>query len=500
MSDTSLDAPPDPAQAYLSDADKLELLRLEADHCKLAATDPVAFTSYVLREEETGQRIEHSPRHVEWHDFLSAHTRAIIWAHVEGGKTQQISIGRVLYEIGCNPQLRVVCVSSTFGQSEGICRAVARYISGSPELQRVFPNLRRHPRHPWNASEITVERRGRAKDPTLRTCGVYGKILGARIDLLIFDDILGYENTRTDQQRKAVVAWVKSTLEGRLTKNARVWAMGMIWHPEDLYHQLDANPLYSSIRGPVLRPDGRSAWPAVWPDERIATRRVEMGEMEFRRQMLCEEVSDEESRFKREWIEACEARGSNKTMTWMLQDVPPGYRIYTGVDLGVRDKETSAETVLFTIAIHPDESRELLWIEAGKWGGPDIVAKVIDTHHRFRSIVFVENVAAQNFILQFTQAESAVPVVPFETTGSKMWHPDFGVESLGVEMANQKWIIPSKGGLHPEVVKWKNELMGYQPGQHCGDRLMASWFAREGARLQKPKKKIQRRRVNLLSR
>ena len=44
----------------------------------------------------------------------------------------------------------------------------------------------------------------------------------------------------------------------------------------------------------------------------------------------------------------------------------------TGVDLGTRENTTSDLTVLFTICVHPHESREVLWIESGRWTAPAI--------------------------------------------------------------------------------------------------------------------------------
>jgi hypothetical protein len=111
------------------------------------------------------------------------------------------------------------------------------------------------------------------------------------------------------------------------------------------------------------------------------------------------------------------------------------------------------------------------------------VAKIIDHHRRFFSICVVENNAAQDFIVQFARGQFAVPIRPF-TTGRNKAHPEFGVESIAAEMAGGKWVIPNnEGRCTPEVDAWISEMLYYDPTAHTGDRLMASWFAREGARL-----------------
>ncbi|KKK64061.1 hypothetical protein LCGC14_2988030, partial [marine sediment metagenome] len=90
---------------------------------------------------------------------------------------------------------------------------------------------------------------------------------------------------------------------------------------------------------------------------------------------------------------------------------------------------------------------------------------------------------AQDFIVQFARGAFAVPIQPF-TTGRNKAHPEFGVESIAAEMAGEKWIIPNESGaIDPEIQEWISEMLYYDPTAHTGDRLMASWFAREGARM-----------------
>ena len=77
---------------------------------------------------------------------------------------------------------------------------------------------------------------------------------------------------------------------------------------------------------------------------------------------------------------------------------------------------------------------------------------------------------------------------PFNTRGSgkvgNKNHPQDGVEGIAAEMANSRWIIPcdTEGKPSPEIEAWIQEMLYYDPRGHTGDRLMASWFAREGSR------------------
>jgi hypothetical protein len=472
-------------------------------HRERARVDPAAFNSYVLRDEETGSPIALQPMHVEWHRLISAHKRTLIWSHVEAGKSQQISIGRALFELGRNSNLRIVIASNTDGQAQKICGAIAKYIEQSKELHEVFPNLKRARGAVWTKHQLQIERDKEdpsvAKDPSVATCGVHGNILGSRIDFLIVDDILDYENVRSANQRHELRAWFRSTLEGRLTRSYKIVCVGTAWDKDDIMHHFASEEDWVAVRYPVVDEAGTLSWPERWPAERIAEKARTLGVVEANRQLRCVARSDEEARFKRAWIDTCLQRGNGKSMVYALESVPPGYRVFTGVDLSVGNAHSDL-TALFTIAIHPDESRQVLCVESGRWGGPEIVRRIKDAHRRFDSIVIVENNASQEFILQFTRESSAVPVRPFTTTKNAFKNPEFGIESLATEMENGKWIIPNvNGSMHPEIAAWINDLLYYDPESHPGDRLMASYFAREGARETK-RKKIVRRQVDTLRR
>lgn len=459
-------------------------------HCQLARVDPSAFMTYVLRDEETNKPLFQSPLHTRLQRLASEHKRLVIWAHVEAGKTHQLSIGRALWELGKDPSLRIVVVSNTFGQAQKICFTIGKYIESSAEYHRVFPHIRKAAKGPWARNVLQIERPTRAKDPSVTTLGIHGNILGARIDLLILDDLLDYENTMSLTQRDDLWNWFQSTLETRLTRKARIWCVGTAWNADDFMHRVAQQKEWFYARFGVLDAEGHSTWPDRWPEDRIIEKRSVLGPVEFNRQLMCITRSDEESRFKLSWINACKERGNGKDLIYAFNAVPDGYRIYTGVDLSV-GYSNSDLSALFTIAVHPDESRQIIDITSGRWKGPEIVERIIDTYNRYHGIIMVENNASQEFIAQFTRKMSAVPIKSFTTTGSRLRHPEFGLETLATEMYNVKWIIPNKDGIcHPEVEAWINDLLYYDPKSHAGDRLMASWFAREAARQVKPKVKF----------
>jgi hypothetical protein len=447
---------------------------------RLARTDVNVFCEFVLKDEKTGQQIEQAPTHEAWHELADKHDRLLVWAHIESGKTVQLSVGRTLWELGRDPSLRYLILSNTKTQATKIADSIRRYIENSSELKDVFPHM--VPGEPWGSNAFSIKRPTISKDPSIQTAGVHGNVLGSRLDRVVLDDVLDYENTQTEDLRKGLIEWVASTALGRVVEGGKWRGVGTAFHPQDLLHHL-ARQGWAAFKYPVVDVAGNPRWPERWSLERIAEKVKELGPIEAQRQLMCEARDDSTARFKRDWIEIGLRLGEGTSLASALHVLPPGYRTYTGVDLAVQQKDASDSTCLFTIAIDPHGNRNVLNIDAGKWSGPEIVVKINQAHQRYQSIVIVENNAAQDFIRQFAIAGSAVPIIPF-TTGRNKAHPEFGIESIATEMAQGKWRIPNYNGkMHPEVALWVDEMLFYSPAAHTGDRLMSSWFAREGARL-----------------
>ena len=464
-------------------AAKMEMVKASrAQLIELARTNGAAFNAMVLKDEMTGSPIRLAPMHRKWHRLVDKHPRLNIISHVEAAKSQTLSVGRVLFELGKNPNTRCVIVSNTMMQAQKLLKSIASYIERSEELHEIFPDLKPNPTGPWTLTQLAVERKGHPKDPSVQSTGVHGAITGARIDLLVLDDILDYENARTPAGREDLWDWVHSALFGRLTANARVISVGNAYHRDDFLHRIEKNSLWTTVRFPVMEQDGELSWPERWPIERITHKREELGPVEFSRQMMCQARDDTESRFQKQWVALCLTRGNGKGLVHAVAQPPPGSAIYTGVDLAVQQHSSADLTAFTTILVYPNGDREILNIESGRMAGPQILEKIKELYHRYQGIFFVENNAAQDFILQFLKASTAIPVRPF-TTGRNKVHPEFGIEGVAAEMAAGKWIIPNRDGkMHSEVEALVNEMLYYDPKAHSGDRLMSCWMAREAAR------------------
>ncbi|HET9959633.1 MAG TPA: hypothetical protein VFQ61_34310 [Polyangiaceae bacterium] len=435
-----------------------------------ARKDLAAFTEYVF-----GLRL--APHHRAWALALSEAPRLVLMAPVEHGKTTIASVALPLWVLGNAPDSRIALVSETHTQAARPLAAIREHILRNPRVREVFPNLRpaRGARERWSDSEVVVERPSASKDPSVVAVGVSGPLLGARLDLAILDDVCSWENSFTSGQREKVIAWFRSTLVGRVVAEGRVVVVGTPWHREDLLHVLEDGSEYRVQRDPAMNHAGEPLWPEAWPLERLEQRRREIGEIEFSRQMLLTVLAEAGARFREAWVEQAFAAASAVGCR-MMETYADAAPTFTGVDLAVGSTVHHDESALFTVALLPDGRRQVLSIEAGRWQAPEIVARIRSTRLRYRSRVRVESNAAQAYIAQFLAADGVH--VDAHMTGRNRHDPVFGIESLAVELEQARWIVPDA----PETRTWARELLAFSPAAHPGDRLVASWLAREAAR------------------
>lgn len=438
--------------------------------------------------------VDVAPFQRRWHAVVNEHPRVVLWAPVEHGKTAQMSIAFAVWCLGRDPSLHGLIVGATATAAEKVLSAVRQLIDESPWVRAVFPALKpvKGKYAKWTDEKIRVE--GIAlgdKDYSLQAIGFGGSILGARLNLLIGDDLVTFETSATHLQRQKVIDWWLSTLVGRLLPRARVLLLGNAWFPDDLMHHLVRHSKYYEHRDEAYRERENGTldpasilWPSQWDAERLQQRIDELGVVEARRQLRCIAYASGSSQFDLEWFDRAFTLGEElwgKTFGKLLPRFLTRYDgpllVKTGVDLGVSRKEGADFTSLFTLAVDTDTGRRFpIHVERGKWTGPEIIDRLARVHARYGGDLIVENNAAQDYLVQWTQ-EKGIPVRA-TTTGSSKADPRFGVPSIAQELEQGLWALP----LEPEIHKWRADCLAYSPDKHVGDTLMASWFAREAAR------------------
>ena len=147
-------------------------------------------------------------------------------------KSTCFTVVNSLWLIGNNPNIRILIVSASAMQAQSFLREIKDKILKSPRYRQIFGDLfpedTKSPGEKWTSSEIIVRRSASHKDPTVTALGSGGPILSKRADVIICDDILSVENTRTSAQREKIKQWYNEVLLPVLEPDGVVINVGCI--------------------------------------------------------------------------------------------------------------------------------------------------------------------------------------------------------------------------------------------------------------------------------
>jgi hypothetical protein len=499
------------------------LLRQRAE----AQSDLCAFYSSVMRHEITKAPLTPAPHQELMFSFMLHHDKTVFRQPIGTGKTFSMAAA-TLFFLGRDNTTRGMVLSKTQELAGKPLAMVSDYIM-QPQLNRqlrfVFDKLRRssRPTDPWTTTKITIDRPPGIRDPSLIAAGLDTGVSGARISWLIADDTLDIANTNTQAAR----AKAKNDLEGLILSRldvdppARAVFTNTPWDRDDLTYYLEkevgwatmqmdiygfititnadaswmATALQKFIRPSQFKPgtfrlkahdpdpqEEIPLWPARVSAHRIAQIRRTTLPQQFARLYLCEPFDARTQRCQKDWVEKCKLAGMGLSLVPSYSGTNP---VFCGVDLGIGTNGKSDLSVLFIFELLPDKRRRILNIVSGRWSGPEIVQRLGWVHDNFYGVLAVESNTAQDFIRQFAIEDRKDLRITAHTTGMNKHSQDFGVESVFTELQNGAWIIPCdfSGRVDPEVQKWIDDMLFYQPSKHTGDHLMACWIARERSRL-----------------
>lgn len=214
-------------------------------------------------------------------------------------------------------------------------------------------------------------------------------------------------------------------------------------------------------------------WEPKWSTAALAAKRRAIGERAYHRGFRQMALSDEERTFRS--FDRCLQKGVAPASL-----VPAAAPRFMGVD------PFGQHVVIFVLAQTKEPPRRIpVAIYRGSWGPAETVRHILEAYRQhLPQVVNVENVAAQEAIVQWCQEKGEViPITGFRT-GKQKADPVIGLPSLEVEFENGSWAIgyeEHEYGCPCAWCAWIAEMRGHplHPTQDC---VMACWFAREAAR------------------
>ena len=221
---------------------------------------------------EEGLPIAPAAHHKLWLRLMCdpAIRRLLIVGTPESAKTTW-TISYCACHIGFYPE-RPVIIAAVSGPVAEKRSLALRNIIESAAFRETFPTVLPAAGMSWTATEWSVAENGVAHagrlHPTVSAYGTGGSISGSRAYLLIADDILDYDNTRTMGGRTTVNAWFHTSLLSRLmAKIGRAVVIGNTYHHDDTYARLRQSEGWVTCHIPLLSEGPEVVATITYPDD-----------------------------------------------------------------------------------------------------------------------------------------------------------------------------------------------------------------------------------------
>lgn len=354
------------------------------------------------------------------------------------GKSTLLTIGRIIYEILKNPNIRILIGSKTDSQAKGFLDEIKQNLQ-KERLVEIFGVQGGEKITVWNEDVINVkERTIAAKEKTVTALGAGGAMTSRHFDLVLVDDLVDEKNSRTMLQRRDVHKFFYQTLRPCLEPGGRLYVMGTRYHPDDLYNWLmTKDPEFKDTTYIIPATiDGESQYPERYENQELADLRISMGTIFYDSQFMLDTDSMRGDVFKYDYFKWYNKRPSN-------------LRIYAAADLAIGKKSRDDFFAIVVLGYDPEDNIFILDTYAGKISLEQQNQRILDYHKKYDPIYFgIEANAYQAAKLVELKKDlemKHIRTVPIFTKEDKVtraqkfavyyergevYHPEFGVEAL----------------------------------------------------------------------
>lgn len=238
-----------------------------------------AYAELLLRTDD-GRPITPAAHHWLWLTLLCDERirRLLIIAPPESAKTTWLISAFAGAYVGVWPERNIIIGSVSDEVAEK--RALSlRAMVESPAWQAVFPGVlpvKASVGLKWTTAEWSVAPGGQPRagriHPTVFAVGRGGSVIGSRADLLIGDDLLDFDSTRTQHQRQMGEAWIHNSFLSRVkARTGRAVIIGNAWHADDYYAKARREGgwvvCHMGLLGDGADVYATLTWPDGWPAE-----------------------------------------------------------------------------------------------------------------------------------------------------------------------------------------------------------------------------------------
>lgn len=325
-------------------------------------------------------------------------------------------IGYLARYIGLHPGDHVAYVCASGPEAEQRSLAVRDTIEFSDLYKAIFP-VKPNKGRGWAADSWFLERPlVMDKNPTFKAVGVGGRLKGARVSRIVYDDLSDDENAKTEGQRSGVWRFLAETGKTRLDpQRGRQVMIGTREHEDDaIGYAIDRGWHYVHI--PALNELGESYWPDRFPAAYLACpndehatgqccMKKELGSVGFARQFMGVVFNEETTRF----------RPGN----WRRFDNPDDLDVTNGcitIDTAGWDQNTKGDFACIAAWVTDGTNFYCLNVQRGRWLFSEVQNRVREMQERYELKVVVEDVPWARPLIDSLQ-RTTWGVIPYPVKG-----------------------------------------------------------------------------------
>lgn len=382
---------------------------LRYDRCDL-------FCELVLGYQVTDFHLGLLQHQFRYHDNLQIAPRG-------SGKSTICTVGRTIFDLIKNPNLRICIASRIRPQSIMRLREIRSHFETNSLLIEMF-GPQANPRGLWNATEIEVlPRTSTDATPSIMCVGATGSIAGAHFDISREDDLIDKTNSATETTRVEFLEWYNATYEPMfdpatpdVPQRGTHDRVGTRYHPLDAYgtwikqseeaKRLGEKHMAINVVPALTLVDGQeiSFWPERWNVEELRSRRRKIGRIAFDFQYQGITTGAQGELFNwDDFIEIAE------------DDVPKGLKKYLGVDLAISEKRRADNFAMVVIGVdgRGDEACYYIldYFQAKITSMPDQVSQIVKMANKHKVLrIGVDSQGYQRAVA--TEVKKKLPHIP----------------------------------------------------------------------------------------
>ena len=323
------------------------------------------------------------------------------------GKSSVCNVLYCLWQLVRNPNIRILIVSNTHSQAQSFLWEIRRQIEVNDKFKEVFPEFR--PGDRWSDSELVLSNKTKiTKESNITAVGAQGAIVSKHVDLLILDDLVDQENSRTELQREKLEQWLAMTLLPTLEPEGKIHFLGTRYHPEDLYSRLSKGPYKDFTLIDQALTNGVSLWPEKFPAGLLESKKTELGTIAFDMQYQNDASAAQGDIFRYDWVQ-------------YYEQLPQNCKVWQGVDLAISQKQTADYFAIVTVAVDENSNVYLLDSFRDRLTFQQQVNVILAKSRQFNPIrVAVESNAYQAAMTNTLREHTDVPVYQMQTQTDKV--------------------------------------------------------------------------------